>query len=92
MKSATPLQTFEGIFINPSHRQGVMEAPIVVMDDEFLERFSKNFAEKATPIYQEMMNEKYQVMRKYTYYACWCSFLLGSALTMMVAKVIMGAY
>ena len=69
-----------------------MEAPIVVMDDEFLERFSKNFAEKATPLYQEMMNEKYQVMRKYTYYACWCSFLLGSALTMMVAKVIMGAY
>ena len=34
------------------------EYPIVVMDDEFLERFSKNFAEKATPVYQQMMNEK----------------------------------
>ncbi len=69
-----------------------MEAPIVVMDDEFLANFSKEFAEKATPIYQEMLNEKYQVIRKYTYYACWCSFLLGSALTMILAKVIMGAY
>ena len=34
------------------------EYPIVVMDDEFLERFGKNFAEKATPVYQQMMNEK----------------------------------
>ena len=69
-----------------------MEAPIVVKDEEFLANFSKEFAEKATPIYQEMLNEKYQVIRKYTYYACWCSFLLGSALTMILAKVIMGAY
>ena len=66
-----------------------MEAPIVVMDDEFLDNFSKNFAEKAAPVYQEMM---YEVMRKYTYYACWCSVLLGSALTMLLAKVIMGDY
>ena len=69
-----------------------MEAPIVVMDDEFLESFSKNFAEKATPLYQEMLNEKYQLMRKYTYFAVWNGVLLGSALTMILAKVIMGAY
>ncbi len=69
-----------------------MEAPIVVMDDEFLENFSKNFAEKATPLYQEMLNEKYEVMRKYTYLALWNGVLLGSALTMVLAKVIMGDY
>jgi hypothetical protein len=69
-----------------------MEAPIVVMDDEFLENFSKNFAEKATPLYQEMLNEKYQVMRKYTYLAVWNGVLLGSALTMILAKAIMGDY
>ena len=69
-----------------------MEAPIVVMDDEFLESFSKNFAEKATPLYQEMLNEKYQLMRKYTYFAVWNGVLLGSALTMILAKVIMGDY
>ncbi len=43
-----------------------MEAPIVVMDDEFLANFSKNFAEKATPLYQEMLNEKYVGMGKHT--------------------------
>ena len=43
------------------------EAPLVVMDDAFLEQFSRNFAEKATPLYQEMMDEKYQEMKKYTY-------------------------
>ena len=69
-----------------------MEAPIVVMDDEFLANFSKEFAEKATPLYQEMLNEKYEVMRKYTYLALWNGVLLGSALTMILAKVIMGAY
>ncbi len=69
-----------------------MEAPIVVMDDEFLANFSKNFAEKATPLYQEMLNEKYEVMRKYTYLALWNGVLLGSALTMVLAKVIMGDY
>lgn len=68
------------------------EAPLVVMDDAFLEQFSRNFAEKATPLYQEMMDEKYQEMKKYTYMALWNGVLLGSALTMLFAKLIMGDY
>ena len=68
------------------------EYPIVVMDDEFLERFSKNFAEKATPVYQQMLNEKYQAIRKYTYYACWASGMLGMLFTMLITNLIMGAY
>ena len=69
-----------------------MEAPVVVMDDAFIEAYSKVFAEKATPVYQEMLNEKYQEMKKYTYLAVWNGILLGSAGTMILAKVIMGAY
>ncbi len=68
------------------------EYPIVVMDDEFLERFSKNFAEKATPVYQQMMNEKIRENMKYTYYACWASGMLGMLFTMIVTNMILGVY
>ena len=67
------------------------EYPIVVMDDEFLERFSRNFAEKATPVYQEMLNEKVAKMQQYTYMACWCATLLGITGTMLITTLIMGA-
>jgi|TARA_B100001996_G_scaffold41380_1_gene30114 hypothetical protein len=69
-----------------------MEAPIVVMDDDFMEAYSKVFAEKAAPVYQQMLNEKYQAMKTYTYLAVWNGILLGSAGTMILAKLIMGAY
>ncbi|MBP98559.1 hypothetical protein CMK18_21625 [Candidatus Poribacteria bacterium] len=68
------------------------EYPIVVMDDEFLERFGKNFAEKATPVYQQMMNEKIRENMKYTYYACWASGMLGMLFTMIVTNMILGVY
>jgi len=68
------------------------ESPIVIMDDEFLARFSETFAEKATPVYQEMLNEKLAIMQKYSYFACWCSALLGITGTMLITNLIMGAY
>ena len=35
-----------------------MEAPLVVMDDEFLANFSKVYAEKITPAMNELLNER----------------------------------
>tara|TARA_B100000530_G_scaffold240257_1_gene156609 strand:+ start:369 stop:617 length:249 start_codon:yes stop_codon:yes gene_type:complete len=70
----------------------IMEAPIVVMDDEFIDNFSKAYADKATPVFQEMLNEKIRENMKYTYYACWASGMLGMVFTMLMTNLIMGAY
>ena len=46
-----------------------MEAPLVVMDDEFLANFSKVYAEKITPAMNELLNEQIRKGMKYSYYA-----------------------
>ena len=69
-----------------------MEAPLVVMDDEFLATCRKVYAEKITPAMNELLNEQFRKGMKYTYYACWASGMLGMVLTMIITNLIMGAY
>ena len=69
-----------------------MEAPIVVMDDEFIDNFSKTYAEKITPVYVAMLNERMKANMKYTYYACWAAGMLGMLFAMIVTNMILGVY
>tara|TARA_B100000029_G_C17259770_1_gene845855 strand:- start:413 stop:619 length:207 start_codon:yes stop_codon:yes gene_type:complete len=68
-----------------------MEAPIVIMDDEFLGDFSRIYAEKITPVMNELLNEQIRKGMKFTYFACWASGLLGMCFTMLMTNLIMGA-
>ena len=57
----------------------------------FLRDSVETLQKKATPVYQEMLNEKVAKMQQYTYMACWCATLLGITGTMLITNLIMGA-
>jgi hypothetical protein len=63
---------------------------VVTIDDEFIENFSRNFAERATPVYQQMLDEKLAGNMKFVFISCWASGLLGMCFTMLITSMVVG--
>ena len=69
-----------------------MEDPIVVMDDDFINSFSRLYAEKMAPAVNDLLNEQIRENKKYAYLAMWNGVLIGVSFTMIFTKWMMGAY
>ena len=57
--------------------KGMSEKMVVTIDDEFIENFSAAFAERTTPIVNDIIQNKHRLYMKYTYFAVGISLVLG---------------
>ena len=57
--------------------KGMSEKMVVTIDDEFIENFSADFAERATPIVNDIIQNKNRLYMEYTYFAVGVSLVLG---------------